>query len=186
MTDAARTEVLWERFSSDLAAWFGRRGASPDAAEDLLQETFLRLHDRGETLADEHRVAGWVQRVARNVWIDHLRRAHGRATEDELPDRGEEELDDVQGTVAGWLAGFVAEPPEPYREAVELAELQGLPQAQVAERTGLSLSGAKSRVQRGRAKLREALLRCCAFALDGRGGLVSWSRKRDCSCSEAC
>jgi len=186
VSDARATELLWERFASDLAAWFRGRGVGADAAEDLLQETFLRLHDRRESLADEDRVAGWVRRVARNVWIDHLRRSGAHPTEEAAEPQAEGQPDEVEAAVAGWLRGFVAALPEPYREAVELSELEGLSQAEVAERQGLSLSGAKSRVQRGRAKLREALLACCAFEFDRRGGLVGWSRRRDGSCAGDC
>ena len=185
-----RNEAFWQEayqaHGSAVLAFLMRRLGRRDEAEDLLQETFLRLHDRRETLADEDRVAGWVWRVARNVWIDHLRRAGGAPgeleAEPEVQDHGEE----AQATVAGWLSGFVAELPDPYREALELAELEGLTQAEVAARTGLSLSGVKSRVQRGRAQLRAALLRCCAFEFDRRGGLVGWSRRRECGCDEDC
>ena len=68
------------------------------------------------------------------------------------------------------LRPFVAALPERYREAVRLSELDGLNHAAVAERLGLSVSGVKSRVQRGREQLRAMLHRCCEIALDARGG----------------
>ncbi len=72
--------------------------------------------------------------------------------------------------------------PEKYRQALILTELQGLPQQALAERLGISLSGAKSRVQRGREKLRQALLDCCHFEFDRRGGIISYqARCPDCT-----
>lgn len=190
MSEAASTAALWERFSGDLRRWFGRRGVSPDVADDLLQETFLRVHQNGDTLTDEDRVAAWVHRVARNVLVDHRRR--GALPGDEgvdVPDEGvdvpdEEPEDDVQATVAGWLPGYVRELPEAYREAVELHELEGLTHAEIAARTGLSVSGVKSRVQRGRERVRAALLQCCAFEFDRRGGVTDWNRKRGADCDD--
>jgi RNA polymerase sigma-70 factor (ECF subfamily) len=66
--------------------------------------------------------------------------------------------------------------PQPYREAVELAEFEGLTQRALADRLGISLSGAKSRVQRAREQLRTMLLDCCRIETDARGGVVDCQR----------
>jgi RNA polymerase sigma-70 factor (ECF subfamily) len=81
--------------------------------------------------------------------------------------------------VAGWLAAAVENLPDRYRDAVSLYELQGVSQAEVAERLGISLSGAKSRVQRGRQKLKQVLQRCCRFDLDRRGNVLSCEPKAE-------
>ena len=64
--------------------------------------------------------------------------------------------------------------PEPYREAMKLADFEGLSQQEVADRTGVSLSGAKSRVQRARRQLREMILDCCHVERDVRGNVVDY------------
>ncbi len=69
--------------------------------------------------------------------------------------------------------------PDGYREAVELAEVEGLPQQEIADRLGLSLSGAKSRIQRGRVMLRDALEACCHFEFDSRGNMMDYEPKPD-------
>ena len=70
---------------------------------------------------------------------------------------------------------------EPYRQALILTEYQGLSQKQLAEQVGISLSGAKSRVQRARDKLRDMLLRCYHFEFDRRGHFVEYY-ERCCCC----
>jgi RNA polymerase sigma-70 factor (ECF subfamily) len=75
--------------------------------------------------------------------------------------------------VAGWLPAAIENLPNRYRDAVRLYELQGVSQAEIAERLGISLSGAKSRVQRGREKLKQVLERCCRFDLDRCGNVLS-------------
>ncbi len=72
--------------------------------------------------------------------------------------------------------------PSHYAEALRLAEIEGLTQAEVARRLGLSLPGAKSRIQRGRKMLAETLLTCCHFELDQRGGVMAFERREDCRC----
>ena len=69
--------------------------------------------------------------------------------------------------------------PEPYREALVLTELDGLTQADAATRLGLSTSGMKSRVQRGRGQLRDLLLGCCEIELDRRNRVTDYVPRRD-------
>lgn len=183
MTDAV-IQQAWDALSADLLAWFRRR-TDPATAEDLRQETFVRLMTGLPELDDDERVAAYAFRTARNLLIDHHRRQRPSAALD--PERHAHERDAlpderISAEVARWLPGFIATLDPPTRAALELAELQGLTQLQVAERLGLSLSGAKSRVQRGRRKLRDTLLSCCAVELDRRGQITGYTPRRECGC----
>lgn len=159
------------------------------ATEDLLQETFLRVHERLDTLLDAASMRAWLGRIARNVLADHHRRRGAAgvesAVEDELPPPAEDgsNLDHV---VAGWLEAHLRELDPADAEALRLVDLEGKTQRELAARQGLSLSGAKSRVQRARAKLRARLEACCAFAQDARGGILEARRRADGRCAEGC
>lgn len=86
--------------------------------------------------------------------------------------------------LASCLQPLIADLPETYRLPRVLSEIEGLTQKEVAARLGLSLSGAKSRVQRGREKLRQRLLECCDIET-GRRGIVGYEirdKKRGCNC----
>ena len=85
--------------------------------------------------------------------------------------------------VAACLIPFIRALPPAYGEALMLTDIGGLPQAEAARRLGLSVSGLKSRVQRGRAKLKQALLRCCAIETDRWGTVLDY---RSHKCSEDC
>ncbi len=180
--DQPTTEAVWSHLSADLRRFLRRRVADDHAADDLLQETFVRVHRHIGTLQDEDRVAAWVYQIARNVVHDHHRTATGAAVA--LGDA--DPVDDAVGGTGpagcggcGWMEEMVGSLPDGYREAVRLAEVAGLPQQAVADRLGLSLSGAKSRIQRGRAMLREVLERCCHFELDGRGNVTDYTPRPD-------
>lgn len=88
--------------------------------------------------------------------------------------------------IAAFVAGLVDGLPEHYRQAVRLSEIEGHAQREVADRLGLSLSGAKSRVQRGRAILRERLLECCHVELDRRGHVIDFRPRVACCPLCAC
>ena len=76
-------------------------------------------------------------------------------------------------------AAMIERLPEPYHEALILSELQGLSQKDIAEKQGISLPGAKSRVQRGRRKLKKLMLECCHYEFDRRGAVYEYERKKD-------
>ena len=186
------TEALWRLLSDRLRGFFRQRVADDQTADDLLQETFLRIHQRLDGLEQDDRVAAWVFQVARNLLVDHRRAARGRGDE-ELggPDAGvADDVDDANwnAEVQSWLRPTIQALPETYRRAVELYELERVPQQAIADELGLSLSGAKSRVQRGRDKLVEALHECCAFELDRRGNVLDYTRREpgDCCSDDAC
>ena len=87
------------------------------------------------------------------------------------------------------LRPLIATPPATCSEALELTELGGKTQSEAADSLGLSVSGMKSRVQRGRTKLKELLLDCCHVEIDRRGGVVGYEprnseRRRCTSCGE--
>jgi RNA polymerase sigma-70 factor, ECF subfamily len=72
--------------------------------------------------------------------------------------------------------------PESYRHAIRLTELRGVAQSEAAKQTGLSVSGMKTRVQRGRRKLKTMLLQCCEIELDNRRGVVAYQLRSGGCC----
>ena len=185
-----RTEQIWKLLSAKLRSFLRRQVADETLAEDLLQETFVRVHNGIHSLRENDRTSAWVFRIARNTIADHFRCLKPQKPiqdESEIP-MDEPEEENLNKKVAEWLSTMLNDLPENYREAVKLFELHNVPQQEIANRLGLSLSGAKSRVQRGREKLKETLLQCCHFDFDRRGNVIDLQPKSvSCSCcSERC
>lgn len=180
-------DLLWEQYSRRLLAFIRGRVWDDAEAEDILQEVFIRIHRHLCCLPDWEKPEAWFYQIARNLIIDHYRQRRNLGEiPDDLPAEPDPEgparlEDDPEAELALSLADMVAELPEPYRQALLLTEYQGLSQKQLAESLGISLSGAKSRVQRARQKLREMLLNCCHFIFDRRGGVVEYYQ-RCCCC----
>jgi RNA polymerase sigma-70 factor (ECF subfamily) len=179
------TDAIWKTFSAGLARFVRRRVASREDADDVLQDIFLRVHQNLPRLRDSERLAGWLYRIARNAVVDYRRRRRRMTVPvDEVSLAADEPEDGVTAEVACWLTGFLAELPETYRAALRLAEYEDLSHVEIARRLGLSVSGAKSRVRRGRALLRRRLLACCHVELDRRGNVLDYrSRQTDCCSS---
>jgi RNA polymerase sigma-70 factor, ECF subfamily len=174
--------LIWEKYNQRLAA-FIRSRVDVDEADDILQEVFIRVHRHLCCQPDWEKPASWFYQIARNLIIDHYRsRRLWVEVPETLPAAPDLPEENPEASLALSLTDLVNELPEPYRQALLLTEYQGLSQKELAERQGISLSGAKSRVQRAREKMREMLLNCCHFEFDRRGRVVDYY-ERCCCCA---
>lgn len=181
----------WRDLEAKLRPFIARRVRSEVDVDDVVQDAFLRLQRGLAGLRDDQRFGPWVYQVARSAIVDHQRVAAKHRVVDDAGGRDEPldvDVDDsgVEQELASYLAPFVAMLPSPYREALTLVELEGLTQRQAAEMLGISLSGMKSRVQRGRVQLRAALEECCHIALDARGRVVACELRPDGRSPDGC
>ncbi len=172
------TDQVWRDYNEALYGFIQRRVSDSSRAEDILQDVFVKIHERIGTLQDSGRVQSWVYQITRNAVIDHYR-SH-RATEELPDDLTAPEIDasdEVHRELSGCMLPFIEALPDQYREALTLSEIEGLPQKEVARRQGLSLSGAKSRIQRGRQLMKRQLTDCCNIAFDRDGSIVDVAAK---------
>jgi len=165
----------WLEVRTGLRRFVARRVSDDAVADDLLQEIFLRFEEQQHTLRSPRAVTGWLYRIASNLIVDHYReRSRFRALPEELPQPSEEK--NLVGEMAACMLPLVAELPEIYRQAVQLSELDGLGHKEIAQRLGLSISGVKSRVQRGRGMLLKRIEQCCELERGPRG-VVGYERR---------
>jgi RNA polymerase sigma-70 factor (ECF subfamily) len=144
---------------------------SPEIADDLLHEVFLRALRQGGGFCALENARAWLFQVARNLLIDHQRAQRPQVElPDDLPQDSSEmaPVDQLAECLPVALAALSAQD----RDAIEQCDLAGLGQADYAALRGLSLPAAKSRVQRARARLRTALLERCGVRFDPDTGRV--------------
>lgn len=167
---------------------------NPEDAEDIVQDVFVRMQRGIGGLSSANRLDAWAFRIARNAIADHYRVPRRRDATGEgaariadgLAEAFDGPQEDARTEMTRCIAPMIRGLPDVYRRAIELTELQGMTQAAAAERLGLSVPGAKSRVQRGRARLKEMLLRCCEIETDRRGRVVAFETREgggDCTSS---
>jgi RNA polymerase sigma-70 factor (ECF subfamily) len=169
-----------------LRPFVARRVPEADV-DDVLQDVFLRAQRALPELRDEERFGAWMYRVARSAIAESYRQRSRQpiyeSDQAELPlvdEAGDPTA--VESEIAGYLVGLVEQLPSPYREAVTLTELNGLNQQAAANALGISLSGMKSRAQRGRAKLRALLEECCRIGVDVRGRVIECAPRQPSGC----
>lgn len=176
-------EQAWAQTRRRLHAFVAARLSPADAVDDVVQDVLVKLVQHLDGLADDTRLQAWAYRIARNALTDEYRRrgrtaaaltraASASATEvrPDVDPVAEEVLAADLVELSACLGPLVDALDEPYRDALVATGWEGLTQAQAAARAGVSLPGMKSRVQRGRAQLREQLQACCELE-PGRDGL---------------
>ena len=187
-------EPSWAHFVEGLRTFVGRRVPAQDA-DDVAQDALLKIHQSAATLRDPQRIQAWVYSIARYAIADYYRTHRRAEVADSLELEGmvdpsaavAEKLATFDGDhsvheeVLTWLRPTAEQLPAGYREALLLADFEGRSQRQVAETLGLSLPGAKSRVQRARRMLATELERCCSLEL-GAEGRVEDFKRNTCDC----
>ncbi len=176
---------VYRRLSADLYCYFLKRTESAETAEDLTQETFVRLMGylkEGKGVANAQ---GFLFRTARNLLVDHYRTRRTVEQVPELIDDSQERAreEETRREIAGWMERYVSGLPEPYRTVVDLRDLRGLSYAHIAAELEISAGTVKSRVHRGRKLLKDRLVSCCRFAFDARGRVMDYEPlRRVCRC----
>ncbi|MEA5097100.1 MAG: RNA polymerase sigma factor SigZ [Burkholderiaceae bacterium] len=161
----------WNKHETELRNFLSRRLSDPHQAEDLLQEVFLKAMHKGDGFCSLGSARAWLFEVARNAVADHFRL---RRDQVELPEDlaiSDEEPATVD-SLSACIPRVLSELDEKDREAIMLCDLQGMKQEEFARVTGLSLSGAKSRLQRARKRMLDHLTKACQVQFDDAGQVV--------------
>ncbi len=169
------TEDVWNQYSDELLGFLITRTGDRDLAEDLLHETFIKVHLKIEDLRDQTNLRSWLYRICSNILMDHYRRKSSEI----LSEMNNPEEQYLSHSPVHCLLPLIEKLPEIYRAALILSEIKGLKQAKVAEVLKISVSGAKSRIQRGKKMLQEGFMGCCNYTLNEKGVLVGENRSEE-------
>lgn len=174
-----------ERYRASIYRYVLRLVRDRVRADDLTQETFLRVHQRLGELKDPAALEAWLYRIATNLCYDRFRQREHRhpmlpLTSPELEttpiDNAEQQLRPDQllerGEMSDCVMQFLTRLPDAQREVILLHDLQELSGPEIAEQLGISLANVKIRLHRARVRLKAALTEGCAFTRDDRGVFV--------------
>ena len=151
---------LIEQYQHRLLRYLVYLSGSRELAEDLFQETWIRVLERGHQYDGKHEFSTWLYAVARNLTIDYLRRKSPVSLDGLMEDEDHAPLEPADPRPAAWEVvqqheqaeriseALVAIPAE-YRETVVLRFQEGLALEEIATVTGAKLGTVKSRLYRG-------------------------------------
>ena len=163
--DLDALESIIPEYQHRLYRFLWRVVQEPSVADDLFQQTWVRVMERISTYSDRYAFDAWLFSIARNLAIDHLRRKHpfsidapddeGARPLDRLAGAGADPLEEVLEFERGAiLAVAMGELPAIHREVLTLRFEEGMKLEQIAEAANIPLSTVKSRLSRALESLR--------------------------------
>lgn len=167
-------------FQNELLGYVTRKVKDRSIAEDIVHDVFLKVQAKSSQLKDNEKLIGWIFRITKNTIIDHFR-FQSRIIRSEDID-WEDDKSFLNQCVERCLTEKLNDLPDKYREALELSEVQGISQLDLAKKLGISYSGAKSRVQRARQMLKDMMEREYHVKLDSYGNVVRCENRLPCGC----
>ncbi len=206
------TTAIWNNFSDHLFNFILQQVKSKSHASDILQDVFIKVHINRNQLKEVEKLESWLFRITRNTITDHFRKNQKQLKlTNEIPameveefslektknlefmadlyaqrlDEFDVEIDsDLEKAIEFFktMCPFMEKLDPKYAEAIFWVDWHGMPQKEFSEKVGISLSGAKSRVQRGREHLKSLFNQCCEFVYDKRGKVIDYNRRPSSGC----
>jgi RNA polymerase sigma-70 factor, ECF subfamily len=173
---------IWDDSRNRIKGFIAKRINNEADAEDIMQNVFFKIHQNVSELKDPDKLYAWVFQTTRNAIVDFYRERKIQAdSADEILNEiaARQDEPDIEEEVLGWLEPMIGDLPEKYRDALLLTDIKGLTQKELSEKLDISVSGAKSRVQRGREHLKDALLKCCHLEFNRAGRIVEYRQKTE-------
>ena len=173
------TQEVWTSYASDLKRFIISKVKNSAMADDVLQDTFLKIHTNLHTLKDLTKLKSWCFSIARNTILDYWK-LNGKTIET-LVFEEDSETEKSTHTEQDCLQGILKGLPKKYRDPLYLSDIKGLKQQEVATQLNQSLSTTKSQIQRARKLIAKGFMDCCGFQLNSNGNLVGEiQEKEDC------
>jgi len=178
-------EKIWTEFHQQLLKFIMRKVRDPAIAEDILQEVFIQVIGKIDSLEDKEKISSWLYQICRNKIIDHYRVKKVdtvsldvyEAFDTKLSHNEASDLDDC-------IRYFIARLPTNINSMLIESEIENIKQKAIAEKRGLSLPAVKSRLRRGRSLLKKKLLACCTIKFFENGADATC--KNRCGCKSEC
>ncbi|HTJ48598.1 MAG TPA: RNA polymerase sigma factor SigZ [Cyclobacteriaceae bacterium] len=184
---------IYIQFQGALLAFIQSKVKSKQDAEDILHSVFIKISNSIHKLSDQNKLQAWIFTITRNAVMDYYRMGSAAKiqTIDDKDFIGiiEEEFTDVTKGIDNCIHGMIDQLPEEYKNIIIDSELKGVKQKDLAEKYSMAYSSLRSRVQRGRDRLKQLLLNCCHIEADVYGNIIETRDKNNCedscqSCKE--
>jgi RNA polymerase sigma-70 factor, ECF subfamily len=172
--------AIWLEHKKELFNFILKRVKDRQLSEDILQEVLMKVYKFCLSKSGVRNLRSWLFQIAQNTITDHYRKS-SKFTDRELPDIAEEDENMAFKEAVNFIEPMLGFLPEDYSIPLKMADIDGLKQAEIAHRLGLSIPATKSRIQRARQLLKAEFVTCCNFETDAQGNLVSFDIKASCT-----
>ena len=176
--------TIFKQFHSDLLGYIRSKVRSAEDSEDILQNVFIKISSNIDKLNEDVKVKNWIFTITRNAIIDYYR-TNASKKNVAIADHGDESLlvpsdpDPTKG-LDQCMNSMITLLPEEYRDIIIDSELKGIRQKDLADKYQMAYPSMRSRVQRGRERLKQLFYNCCHIETDKHGNILSAQSRSDC------
>jgi RNA polymerase sigma-70 factor, ECF subfamily len=175
---------IHNQFHKMLLSYISTRVHNSDDAADILQEVYIKIVTKLDSLSEKTKLKNWIFVITRNAIIDYYRKGTNKK-QVEITEKLVNEViavteEDTTKGLETCLKRFIQKLPEDYRDIIIDSEIKGIKQKDLTEKYNLAYPSVRSKVQRGRSRLKNMLLDCCTIKADSRGNILDSNCKSDC------
>ena len=183
-------EKIYQQFQQQLLKFIISKVGDASMAEDILQDVFIQVINKIDTLEDQTKLTPWLYQICRNKIIDYYRikklstvslehnETQDYAAQTESGNEFENDIEQLESCNTILIKGL----PDNFSDVLFDSEIQTLKHKEIADSKQLSLSAVKSRVRRGRLLLKKQLEACCTIEFNEQG--VESDCKQQCGCAQ--
>ncbi len=171
------TNQVWTKYATDVQFFILSKVKDKTVTDDILQDTFIKIHTKLHTLKDLKKLKSWIFTIARNSIMDYFKSTN--QTFELANFETETKIEEHKHTEKDCLRGILQSLPKKHREPLFLSDIKGLKQQEVADTLNQSLPTTKSQIQRARKLIAKGFMDCCGFVLNEDGKLVGEIQDKD-------
>ena len=176
---------IYKQFHTELLNYIKGKIRSHEDAEDILQNVFMKISSNLDKLTEDVKLKSWIFTITRNAIIDYYRVNSNKKklgfTEEITEDIPEHEDSDSTKGLDQCMTSMIGLLPDEYRDIIVESEIKGIRQKDLAEKYGIAYPSMRSKVQRGRERLKELFYNCCHIETDTRGNVIEAQGRSDCA-----
>ena len=173
------TQQVWTKYADDLRRFIFSKIKDDAITDDILQDSFIKIHTKLHTLKDLNKLKSWIFSIARNSVMDYFKASN--KTFEVASFETEIALKEDMHTEKDCLRGILQNLPKKYRDPIFLSDIKGLKQQEVASQLKQNITTTKSQIQRARKLIAKGFMDCCGYVLNEEGKLVGeLQEKEDC------
>lgn len=171
-----KTQKIWNDFNDELYFFILKKVKNKDVANDIFQNTFLKIHNNLPNLKKEEKARAWVFQIARNEIFNHFNKESIYV--DKLGTTKETSFEKQEYICC--FDKFINDLPEIYKQVIELIYIKGQKQKDVAKELDISIENVKVRIKRAKNILKKKFNECCKYEFDKNGKLIGESNCSIC------
>jgi RNA polymerase sigma-70 factor (ECF subfamily) len=170
---------IWQEYHKKLFSFIKTRVSSQEDAEDILQDVLLKTYNYCLEKNEINNLKAWLFTLAKNSIVDYHKRIFKNVGLYFEISYDQNEYFDFNDAIQ-YVVPILKLLPEKYAIPLQMSDIEGIDQKEIAFKLGLTLTNTKSRIQRGRIKLKSRFLECCDLYYSENGEIENLTIKPSC------